>query len=454
MRILNFFRSIMNPKARQDVDAEEPRTLKTNPRPIISIALIGLTVAFGSFLLWALLAPLDEGVVAQGEVTVGSNKKAIQHQYGGTIKEILVVEGSRVKKGQVLIRLNEVQAKANLANVRSEYYTAMALEARLQAERNQADSITFPEELVSMSHLPEVAEQIKTQRELFNARRRTLQSEITILRENIDGMRKYISRLEELQTSVARQMELLNSEMPSLRDLADQGYYPRTKVLEMERVLADLSGRRSEDLGNIIRAKMMMSEYQTKISHRQQEFLQDVETKLSEAQKKLAALKDQYAASLDVLESTEIKAPEDGTVVGLEVHTTGGVIMPGKAIMYIVPADEELIVEAKVRTTDRDRIEEKFKVDLRFPAYGLKTTPVIDGEVLLISADRFTDEVTKLPYYLCRIQITPEGIRQLGNRNLQPGMPVQVVIKTGERTFMNYLLKPLSDRIAISFKEK
>lgn len=454
MRKLNFFRNIMDRMARQDLGNEQQRPLETNPKPIISVALIGLVVAFGSFLLWALIAPLDEGVVANGVVAVGSNKKAIQHQYGGTIKEILVVEGSRVKKGQVLARLNEAQPKANLSNVRSEYYTAMALEARLRAERSQTEAITFPQELTQMSHLPEVAEQINTQQELFNARRGSLQSELTILKDNIDGMREYIRRLQELQTSLATQMELLSGEMASLRNLADQGYYPRTRVLEMERILADLSGKRSEDLGNIAKARMMMSEYQTKISQRKLDFLQDVETRLSEAQKKLVALKDQYAASLDVLENTEIKAPEDGTVVGLEVHTTGEVIMPGKAIMYIVPADEELIVEAKVMTSDRDRIQEKFKVDLRFPAFDVRTTPVIDGEVALISADRFTDEATKIPYYHCRIQITPEGIRQLGNRNLQPGMPVQVVIKTGERTLMNYLLKPFSDRIAISFKEK
>lgn len=444
----------MNSKAGQDVDAEKQMPLKTNLTPIISVAFIGLIVAFGSFLVWASLAPLDEGVVAHGEVTVVSNKKAIQHQYGGTIQEILVAEGTQVKKGQVLIRLNDGQPKANLANVRGEYYVALALEARLQAERRQTGAITFPEEVVAMSYLPEIANHLRTQRELFTARRGTLQSEIAILRENINGMGEYIRRLEELQVSRAKQMELLNTEMRSLRELADQGYYPRSKLLEMERVLAELSGKRSEDLGNIARSKMTMSEYQMTILRRKQEFLQDVETRLSEVQKKLGALKEQYAATLDVLEKTEIKAPESGAVVGLAVHTTGGVIMPGNTVMHIVPANEELIVEAKVMTADRDRIQEKLKVNLMFPAFDIKKTPVIDGEVLTISADRLTDEVTRMPYYLCRIQPTPEGLRQLGNRNLQPGMPVQVVIKTGERTLMNYLIKPLFDRIAVSFKER
>lgn len=444
----------MNNQEPQDLDTKGQISLKTNTRPIILVALIGLIFGFGSFLVWASLAPLDEGVVAQGEVTVVNNKKAIQHQYGGTIKEILVTEGTRVNKGQVLIRLNDSQARANLANVSGEYYSSLVLEARLRAERSQADAIKLPEEVASRSHLPEIADHIRTQQELFSARRGALQNEIKILRENIDGMREYVKRLEELQMSKSKQTELLDGELVSLRELAEQGYYPRTKILETERVLAELSGKRSEDLGNIARARKSMNEYTLMIVRREQEFLQDVETKLSEVQKKSVALKDQYLATLDVLEKTEIKAPEEGTVVGLAVHTTGGVVIPGNTVMNIVPANTELIVEAKVLTMDRDKLREKLKVNLMFPAFDVKKTPVIDGEVMLISADRFTDELTKMPYYLCQIQPTKEGIHKLGSHNLQPGMPVQVVIKTGERTLMNYLVKPLFDRIAISFKER
>ncbi len=444
----------MNHQRQQDMDTARDEPLQTDSWPLIRIGVFGLLLAFGSFLLWAALAPLDEGVVAHGEVTVGSKNQVIQHQYGGTVQEILVAEGSQVEKGQVLIRLNDAQPRANLANVRSDYFLALALAARLQAERSQARTITFPPELASLRHDPEIADYLRTQEELFQARRGAFQSEINILKENIAGMQEYIHRLEELQAARAKQLELMNQELPELRQLAAQGYYPRSKLLEFERVFAELSGKRSEDLGNIAKARMTLSEYRTTIVRRQQEFLQDVESRLSEVQKKLAALKDQYAAALDVLEKTEIKAPEAGTVVGLAVHTPGAVIMPGTTIMAIVPAHEELIVEAKVLTTNRDRIRENLKVDLMFPAFDVKKTPIIDGEVMLISADRFTDEFTKVPYYLCRIQITPEGRRQLGDRHLQPGMPVQVVIKTGERTLINYLVKPLFDRIAISFKEQ
>ncbi|WP_367359646.1 HlyD family type I secretion periplasmic adaptor subunit [Syntrophus sp. (in: bacteria)] len=447
-------RGIMNGSEKQALNAGEKTPLKTNTRPIILIALAGLIFGLGTFLAWASLAPLDEGVVAHGEVAVVSNKKTIQHQYGGTISEILVREGDRVRKEQVLIRLNNAQPKANLAEIRGEYYQALALEARLLAERSRAGAIAYPEEITAMSHLPEIADLVRTQQQLFNARRGTLHTELNILKENIEGMKEYIRRLEELQMSRTRQMELLSTEMNSLRDLADQGYYPRSKILETERLLAELSGKRSEDLGNIARAKKAMSEYKLTIVRREQEFTQDVETQLSEVQKKLAALRDQYAATQDVLEKTEIRAPEEGTVVGLSVHTAGGVIMPGNPVMSIVPANEELIVEAKVMPTDRDRVRETLKVDLMFTSFDAKKTPVIDGEVILVSADRFTDEATRIPYYLCRIRLTKQGMQKLGTRDLQPGMPVQVVIKTGERTLMNYLVKPLFDRISVSLKER
>jgi HlyD family type I secretion membrane fusion protein len=439
----------------QGLNAEDDIPLKTNTRPIIIVAFLGLILSFGVFMAWAFLAPLGEAVVAHGEVTVVSNKKTIQHQYGGTIQEILVTEGARVKKGQVLIRLNDAQPKANLTTIRSDYFLALALEARLLAERGRTGAIVFPKEITSLGHLPEIANLIKTQQELFNARRGSFENEITILKGNIGAMEEYIRRIEELQSSRLRQMELLTGEMNSLREIVAQGYYPRTRIIEMERMWADLSGRRSEDLGNIARTKNAVSEYKITIVRREQEFLKEVEAQLGEVQKRSSALKDQYAATMDVLEKTEIKAPEEGFVVGLIMHTTGGVVAPGQRIMDIVPVNAELIVEAKVMTADRDRIHDKLNVDLMFTAFDAKRTPVVEGEVIMVSADRLIDEAARIPYYLCKIRITEQGIRQLGDRQLQPGMPVQVTVKVNQqRTLMDYLIKPLFDRIAVTFKER
>jgi HlyD family type I secretion membrane fusion protein len=429
--------------------------LKTNTKPIIIVAFLGLILSFGVFMAWAFLAPLGEAVVAHGEVTVVSNRKTIQHQYGGTIQEILVTEGARVKKGQTLMRLNDAQPKANLTTIRSDYFLILAMEARLLAERSRAGAIVFPQQLTSQRNLPEIANLIQTQQELFNARRGSLENEINILKGNIVAMEEYIRRLEELQSSRQQQMELLAGEMNSLREIVEQGYYPRTRILEMQRMLAELSGRRSEDLGNIARTKNAVSEYRLTIVRREQEFLKEVEAQLGEVQKKSAAIKDQYTATLDVLEKTEIKAPEEGFVVGLIMHTTGGVVAPGQRIMDIVPANVELIVEAKVMTSDIDRIHDKQKVDLMFIAFDAKRTPVVDGEVIMVSADRLVDEAARIPYYLCKVRITETGIRQLGDRQLQPGMPVQVTVKVNhQRTLMDYLIKPLFDRISVTFKER
>ncbi len=444
-----------NGKTVSPIADEEEIPLKTNTRAIIIVAFLGLILSFGVFMAWAFLAPLGEAVVAHGEVTVVSNKKTVQHQYGGTIQEILVVDGAKVKKGQVLLRLNDSQPRANLTTIRSDYLLVLAMEARLLAERNKTREIAFPKEVTSLRHQPEVAALIKTQQELFNARRGALENEISILKGNIEAMEEYIRRLEELQGSRLKQIELLTGEMNSLREIVEQGYYPRTRILEMERMLADLNGRRSEDLGNIARTKNGVSEYKLTIVRREQEFLKEVEAQLGEVQKKTAALKDQYAATLDVLEKAEIKAPEEGFVVGLTAHTPGGVIVPGQRIMDIVPVNVELIVEAKIMTADRDRVHEKQKVDLMFIAFDAKRTPIIDGEVTMVSADRLVDEAARIPYYLCKVRITEKGIRQLGDRQLQPGMPVQVTIGVNhQRTLMDYLIKPLFDRISVTFKER
>jgi len=437
------------------LNSDEEIPLKTNTKPTIIIGFLGLILSFGVFMAWAFLAPLGEAVVAHGEVTVVSNKKTVQHQYGGTIKEILVADGARVKKGQILVRLDDAQPKANLTTIRSDYFLALVQEARLLAERSRTGAIVFPEEITSLGHLPEIANLIKTQQGLFNARRGSLENEITILKGNIGAMEEYISRIEELQGSRLRQMELLTGEMNSLREIVEQGYYPRTRIIEMERMWADLSGRRSEDLGNIARTKNAISEYKLTIVRREQEFLKEVEALLGDVQKKSSAIKDQYAATLDVLEKTEIKAPEDGFVVGLIMHTTGGVVASGQRIMDIVPVDVELIVEAKLMTADRDRVHDGLKVDLMFTAFDAKRTPVIEGEVIMVSADRLIDETTRTPHYLCKIRLTEKGIRQLGDRQLQPGMPVQVTVRVNhQRTLMDYLIKPLFDRIAVTFKER
>ena len=443
-----------NEQPKEIETTEEKTPLRTSTNPIIAIALIVLIFGFGALVAWASLAPLDKGVVAHGVMKVVSYRKTIQHQHGGTVEEILVKEGDQVKKGQVLIRLNEALARASLSQFRSEYLANLGLEARLLSERRMDDRIVFPREITSLKGHPEIDEITGRQEELFRTRRNVLENEKKILRENIEGLEIYIGRLEELQASRNKQIELIAKEMEPLRELADQGYYPRNRILEMERVLADLQGRRSEDLGNIARSRTAVSELKMRITRIEQDFFKEVDTQLTEVQKKIVALKDQYTAAADVLERTKIRSPEDGIVIGLRMHTPGGVIMPGHPVLDLIPLNAELIVEAWVMPNDIDKVHAGLKADLRFSAFKTSHTPVAEGEVILVSADRMVDEASRVAYYMCRVKITEKGLKELKGMTLQPGMPVEVILKTGERTLISYLLKPLLDRLAISFKEE
>lgn len=430
--------------------------LHTNIRRVIIIASLILVLGFGSFLAWAFVAPLDEGVVAPGVVAVISNRKTIQHMHGGLVKEILISEGDKVKANQVLVRLDDVEPRAGLAAVRSEYLAALVVEARLLAERTGAGRIAFPGKLLLHQDDPDVSELMRRHIELFQVRRRALENEKDILKENIEGLQEYIVGLEELQKYQLKQTDLLTKEVEQLRELAAEGYYPKNKIMEMDGAIAELTGKRSEGLGNIARARKSVSEYKMRVLLTEQEFLREVEAQLSDIKKKLPALKDQYAAVQDVVERTEIRSPVDGTVLGLNIHTIGGVITVGQRIMDIVPLNSELIVEAKVNPQDIDKVHNGLKADLRFTSFSLKKTHVVEGDVILVSPDRMVDEHTGIPYYFCKVRPKEKGLKALAAKagKLQPGMPVQVIIRTGERTFMNYLVRPMLDRLAASFKEE
>lgn len=430
--------------------------LHTDIRRVIVIAYLILFFGFGSFLTWAFVAPLDEGIVAPGVVTVESNRKTIQHRHGGIVKEILVSEGDKVKADQILVRLDDVEPKAELAAVRSEYLAALAVEARLLAERAGTDTIAFPAALLERRDSPDVSEFMRRQIDLFEARKRALENEQAILKENIKGLEEYIIGLEELQKHQLKQIDLLTQEVDQLRDLATEGYYPRNKIIEMESTIAELTGERSEELGNIARAKKSVSEYKMRVLLTEREFIKEVEAELSDVEKKVSALEEQYIAARDVVERTDIRSPVDGFILGLKIHTIGGVIIAGQPIMDIVPVGSELIVEAKVNPQDVDKVRYGLESDLRFTSFGLKKTHVVQGEVYLVSADSMVDEKTGIPYYLCKVRPEAEDLKSLTEKagEIQPGMPVTVIIRAGERTFMNYLIRPLVDRLAASFKEE
>lgn len=411
-----------------------------------------LVGGFGLFMLWAATAPLDAGVPANGTVTVAGNRKTIQHLTGGTIDAIEVKDGQAVKKDQVLVRLNATQAEAQLGMTQAQYIIAAAVEARLSAERMNAEKIDFSPMLDKIQQQDErVANAIALQEQLFQSRRTALRNEISILNENLAGAQQQLRGLEEVKVNRESQLRSLKQELTNIRDMADKGFVPRNRMFELERNVSQIAAGLAEDIANIGRTRNQISELKLRVLNRQQEYQKEVESQLTDVQKEVQSLADRMAALDYEAKNTLIRSPIDGTVVGLNIHTVGGVIRSGEPLMDVVPHNEPLIIQAQVPTNLIDKVHVGLPVEIQFPAFSHSQTPNIPGTVQVVAADSVVDQKTGMPYYSVKVQVTPEGMKMLGVHKIRPGMPATALLITGERTMLNYLLKPLIDRMNIAF---
>lgn len=417
---------------------------------------VWLVVAgFGGFLLWASLAPLDAGVVANATVNVTDNRKTIQHLSGGTVGSILVREGDRVKRDQPLIELDRTRAIAEQGVVSAQYIVARTVENRLQAERDGLDQVTFdPELLARFAGDPRLQEATTLQQRLFTTRRAALTGEAGILRENIRGAEEQLKGLRQVQSARSAQINFLAQELNGVRDLAAEGYVARNRMLELERSAADLNAQRAQSVADIGRTHNQIAELKLRILQLQQDYQKEVQSQLTEVQKEVSAQADRLRALDYEVAHTVIRSPIDGIVLGLNVSTVGGVIQPGAELMSVVPADEPLQVDAMIPVQAIDKMAPGLAVDITFPAFNHAQTPNIPGRVLTIAADRLVDEASKEPYYLAQVEVTEAGMALLGSNRIRAGMPATVIIKTGERNLLSYLLKPLLARIDSAFKEQ
>lgn len=432
--------------ALQDVNTDETKHTRLG----WWIVLAGV----GGFLLWATFAPLDKGVPVPGNVTVATQRKAIQHQSGGTVEDILVKEGDVVKAGQVLVRMNDVQAKAAAEMTRVQYFAARAAEARLIAERDGKSSVTFPAELESAKADPRVEANISLQRQLFSSRQSAIKNELAAIEESIAGLKAQVRGLEETRETQKIQQKILKDQLEDLRELAKEGYVARNRVLDLERTYAQVNGSIAEIIGNIGRAQRQIAEQSLRRVQRQQEYQKEVRTQLAEMQKEAEALENRLRSQDFELSNTQVKAPVDGTVVGMNVFTHGGVVAPGFRMMDVVPSNDPLIIEGQVPVHLIDKVHKDLPVELIFSAFNQNQTPHVPGMVTQVSADRMIEEKTGQAYYKVQVQVTPEGKKMLTNLQVRPGMPVEVFIKTGERTMMSYLLKPVFDRAKTALTEE
>lgn len=409
--------------------------------------------SIGGFLLWATVAPLDQGVAVPGTVVVATNRKAVQHQTGGTIQEILVSEGDHVKAGQVLVRMQDEQLRSQTEISRAQLIALRATEARLTAERDGIMKIVFPPEIGSLSSDTNAANHIAMQEQLFSARRLALQNELGAIDENIAGLKLQIVGLMESRDNKKQQLALLSEQLEGMRDLAKEGFVPRNRLLELERTSAQISGAISEDIGNIGRAQRQAAELSLRRVQRQQEYQKEVRQQLTDVKREAEVLQTRLGSQTFDLENLKVKSPVDGTIVGLSVFTRGGVVGPGFRMMDVVPIDDPLIVEGHVPVHLIDKIKPGLSVDLNFSAFNRNRTPHIPGIVTNVSADRLTDEKSGTPYYKINAKVAPEGIKMVTALGIQAGMPVDVFVRTGERTLMNYLFKPVLDRANTALTE-
>lgn len=417
---------------------------------------VGLVLAgFGGFLIWALVAPLDAGVVANATVNVTNARKTVQHLTGGTVSAILVREGDKVRAGQELARLDPTQAIAEQGALSSQYIVAKTVEDRLVAERDGADTVTFTSELLErFGGDPRLMEAVALQQRLFQTRRKALLGEISILHENLNGAEEQLKGLRQVQGTRARQASLLEQELEGVRSLAAEGYIPRNRMLELERSASELNGALAQNVADIGRTRNQIAELKLRILQREQDFQKEVESQLTDIQRETTSLAERLRSVDYQVDNTVIRSPIDGIVLGLNIATVGGVIQPGAPIMDVVPDKEPLQVDAQVPVQAIDKMVPGLPVDIAFPAFNHAQTPNIPGRVLTVAADRLVDEASKQPYYLAQVEVTAEGMKLLGPNNIRAGMPATVTIKTGERSLMSYLMKPLLSRVGNAFKEQ
>jgi epimerase transport system membrane fusion protein len=418
------------------------------------LGTIILLVAFGGFGGWATTADLAIAVVATGTVSVESFKKTIQHLEGGIVEEIFVQDGDHVEAGDTLLVFDKTQALSQLQIARLQYLINWVARVRLLAEQQGADSIEFPNKLLN-SDLPEVKETLAVQDSLFQARREALGEALNALDEQIVQMREQIDSLQstiEINQSLGASLE---AEIKDLRRLFKAGFVDNRRLRELERQTLQLQGETTQHRSEILRLKSRISENHAQKQVKMQEFQKEVGEQLRQAQANIVDAKERITTFGEQVKRTTVTAPVTGTVVGMTVHTLGAVIRPGDPVMYILPSGDSFVVEARILDRDIDNVYPGQYAEIRFSAFNQRLTNIIEGKVVHVSADTFEDEITGVRYYKARIKVTEAGKQSMtDNLQLLAGMPAEVMIRTGERTFASYVAKPITDILARAMREE
>ena len=419
--------------------------------------LVAVLLLFGGVGVWSVLAPLDSAAIGSGLVIVENYRKPIAHLEGGIVKEVRIREGQHVHKGEVLLTLEDIQPRSQLDQVQGQWLLSLAHEARLTAQREGKSRIAYPTALTARKNDSRAAEAMRLQDQTFQVRKRALDGEIMLYRRQIDQLKQKLIGLNEQKSMREKLVRSFEKERGDLQILASQGYAEMQRVREMERNLAQNEGQRASLESDMSSVELEIGSAELKILRIEQEFQREVAKELAEVQAELFSLNERNRALSDTVKRTTVVAPDDGMVLELAVHTPGEVIRPGQHVLNIVPANEQLMVEVRLLPQDIDQIIVGQTAEIRFSAFRQREMPKIEGKLVMVSADRLIDETSqdRHPYYLARVVVTPKGIRDLVNLKLElvPGMPADVFIKTGSRTFWRYMTAPFSDLLVRSMRE-
>jgi HlyD family secretion protein len=419
--------------------------------------IIGLTVVVllaGGLGGWASTTQISGALIAPGSVVVESSVKKVQHPTGGVVGEVRAHDGDVVKTGDVVVRLDDTVTKANLAIVTKNLDGLWARAARLQAEQQGLDKVVFPASLLDRVNDPDVKNVIASETKLFEVRTTGRAGQKAQLHERVAQLKEEIAGLQAQQNAKDQEIALVEKELVGVRGLYDQHLVQLTRLTTLERDSARLAGERAQYIASKAQAKGKITETELQIIQVDKDMVSDVSKDLRETNDKIGEFVERKVTAEDQLRRIDIRAPQDGMVEQSTVHTVGGVINAGEAIMLIVPQADDLQVEAKVNPQDIDKLQVGQKTLLRLSAFNQRTTPELNGAVIRVSPDVTTDQRSGQSYYTIRVSMPPEEVARLGEAKLIPGMPVEAFVQTGDRTMLSYLVKPLHDQLMRAFRER
>lgn len=415
------------------------------------IGVIIALMVFGVFGLWATLMPIAGAVHAIGQVNVRSFRKPIQHLEGGIIKEVVVKEGSHVQAGDVVLIMDNTQSQAQLSMLNTQRKSRLAVEARLLAERDKLPSVIYPAELSASD--PVARAEMQAQTLIFEARRTSQKGEIALLEQRVDQLETQIKGLESVRDSKQKLTTSFEAELNDVKSLLAEGFADKNHLRELQRSYDSTSADAAQMSANIAVARIQIGEAKLEMLQLQNRIQNEVVSELSEVQTELKDMGERLIALTDIVSRTEVRSPETGVVNNLKVHSKGTVIPSGAIIAEIVPQSDELVVDAKIPQMEIDRVVMGQEASVHMTALNKRTTPTLYGNVINVSADALAEPSGVGFYYMARVQLKPDSLAELGDTPLVPGMPAEVLIYTGSRTFFQYLMKPFTDSMTSSLRE-